>query len=60
MTDAVLERLKNSKKMACDGWVYSVQRMDLLIITISGAGFGCGCGLGCSLAMGYQFYQICK
>lgn len=33
-----LERLKNSKKMACDGWVYAIQRMDLLIISISGAG----------------------
>lgn len=36
--DYKIEKLKNSKKMACDGWNYSLQRMDLLIISISSAG----------------------
>jgi len=38
MNEHQLDKLKNSKQMACDGWVYSTQRMDLLIITISSAG----------------------
>ena len=38
MENYKIEKLKNSKQMACNGWTYSLQRMDLLIISISGAG----------------------
>ncbi len=38
MNDFELEFLKDGKKNAYSGWFYAIQRIDLLIISISGAG----------------------
>lgn len=38
MNDKEIENLKEGRKNAYTGWFYAIQRIDLLIISISGAG----------------------